>query len=256
MFSGLLILALIGVIGAASHRRPKLEQKVFKHVPLSDWLTITLFPFMLLVSWAIILKSILNRPNISLLPVDDFDFLMTMVFFVLYAFVGNGLHFMSKIIWRYLDKTNQKKLIYQVNEMFHGKLSHYLIYVCVALFLFLLPLLEINHPLSSPISEVLLYAISAMSIIFGLASAKSVFFTNQWFGGYNRPLSFIVSLLVLVDISFFRYFHLSIQYYPVSIFVIVAFVGFATAFILRQAMIFTRLNQRRKLRYLSRLLSI
>ncbi len=129
MTAGLILVALVSLVGVLIHRRSRFEQRVFKNIPLIDWLYITIFPTLMFAGWIIMIKSIVNRPSINIIPIDDFDFVIIMIIFVLYAFIGNGLHFSSKVIWRYLPHTDRHKLVYKVNEMFHNKLSHYTIYV-------------------------------------------------------------------------------------------------------------------------------
>lgn len=255
MTAGLIIIALVALIAVLAHRRTRFEQRVLKNVPLNDWLVGVVLPAFIFVSWAIIVKNIMNRPNIYILAVDDIDILFVMFIFMIYAFVGNGIHFASKIIWRYLAITDRNKMVYKVNEMFHNKLSHYLVYVSSMLAFFVLALMEINHPVILYGNFYSMLTILLAGAIFGLSGAKSIFFTNQWFGGYNRPISFFGCITLISLIILYRTLRLSLINYPISFFIIITNISFLTSFFVRQLMIFTKLNNRHKLRFLARIFS-
>lgn len=256
MTIGLIIIALVGLFAVLSHRRTRFEERVFKNVPLNDWLTILGVPLPMYIGWALVIKNILARPNINLIPVDDFDFLAMTIIFLVYAFTGNTLHFTAKIIWRYLPEP-KNSMVYKVNEMFHNKLSHYLVYVNFMIILFLSSVIELNHPLIDGGLEMgMALILGSAAIIFGFSAAKAIFYTNQWFGGYNRPLSLVGMILAGVLVIMLKTFNLSLAYYPMGYFTVVSFSAFLGAFIFRQIFIFTRLNNKRKLRFMAKLLSV
>ena len=255
MTAGLILLALVSLLGVLVHRRSRFEQRIFKNVPLIDWFYITVFPTFMFAGWVLIIKSIVNRPGINLIPIDDFDFLMIMVLFILYAFVGNGLHFSSKIIWRYLPHGDHHKLVYKVNEMFHNKLSHYTVYVTLFLTSFVGAIMELNHPVVSSSAFLVFWLITIMGVVVGFSIAKSIYYTNQWFGGYNRPLSVLVLILLICLVSIYKVLQVSIVLYPLASFITVTYLAFLTSFILRQFMIFTRLSHKHRLRFLAKIFS-
>ncbi len=255
MTVGLIIIALFGLIAVLTHRRTRFEERVFKNVPINDWFILAGYPAMLFIGWALLIRNIINRPSIGLLPIDDIDFLLVMLIFLVYAFVGNSVHFISKIVWRYLVTEHKNSMAYKVNEMFHGQLSHYLIYTTTLIVIFLISLLELNHPTLYPFSSGFRVVALITGIVFGYSCAKSIFYTNQWFGGYNKPLSFLAMFLLAVMLSFFILLDINIYYYPVSFFIITSFGSFIGAFILRQVVIFSRLSGKLKGRFIHRLLS-
>lgn len=254
MLRGILIAAAIAFLAVFTHRQTRLEQRVFKNVPLTDWITLLIAPIGLYIGWSIMINNIISRPYVARLPLDDFDIIATTFLFVVYAFVGNSLHFNSKVLWRYL-RSQEHTMAYRVNEMFHGKLSHYLAYLCGLIVFFLLPILEINHPLSYPISSVYQYPIVIGGIVFGVCASKAIFYTNDWFGGYNKPLFIMVLFLIAILTSLFKAFQINFLFYPISLFITSIFASYLLTFIIRQAFIFTRLNSKKRLKFLARILS-
>lgn len=254
MLISIIITAVIGLIGIFLHRRTRLEEKVFKNIPLSEWLTVLIFPLCFYVCWVIFVRNIINRPLVPVIPMDDFDILAITIIFMVYAFVGNAIHFTGKILWRYL-RHDTGSMVYRINEMFHGKLSHYIIYFDGLIVFSLLPILEINHPL--PVSLSLNYtgAIVLAGIVFGVSATKAIFYTNEWFGGHNKPLFFLTFIVLSILVSISRTLELQYQYYPIKLFMTAVFGSIVAAFIVRQVLIYTRLNRRARLRFLVKILS-
>ena len=248
-------MAIIAVVSVVSHRRPRLEERVIKNIPLVDWLSILVFPVLMFIGWAGIVNQIFHRPKVPLVPLDDFNLLIVMTLFISYAFVGNGIHFTAKIIWRYLAPKYKRSMVYMVNERFHNKVGHYIVYVTVIAVLFLTGIAEINHPLLEPVSFFKLSLIILAGIVFGFAGAKAIFYTSKWFGGYNRPISVITAMAAVIFYSLARILHLSAGYYPVFYFMMTISLGFIASFILRQVFLFSRLSERNKLRFLARIFS-
>lgn len=254
MLTGILIIAVIGLLGVLSHRRSRLESKIYKNIPLTDWLIVLFLPVILYIGWFFVVKNILNRPFISLIPLDDIDILAITILFMVYGFVGNGIHFTGKILWRYLHPYKHS-MAYRINEMFHGKLTHYLVYLNSMFIVFLLAVLEVNHPIQDTVTSGYLKLMAIAGVIFGISATKTIFITNEWFGGYNKPLFFIVSLLLMIIMTMNKIFQISFSSYPINLFVVSMGVSFISAFVIRQLFIFTRLNTKRRLRFLTRILS-
>ncbi len=254
MLTAILITAFILLLGVLSHRHSRLENRIYKNVPLNDWLLVLILPVSLYLCWFFMVKNILSRPNIGILPLDDFDILAISILFMIYGFVGNGIHFTGKILWRYLQ-TQRRSIAFKINEMFHGKLSHYLVYLNFIFILFTLPIFEINHPMVYGVTNQYLLFIAIGGMIFGIACSKAIFYTNEWFGGYNKPLFYVVSILLIFILIILNYFQLRFAYYPIYLFTFVTGGSFISTFILRQLFIFTSLGNRRRLRFLAKMLS-
>ena len=147
-------------------------------------------------------------------------------FFFPYFCAGTGAHFVSKVLYRYLKKDKDSE-IYRVNEKFRGKLSHYFVFGGIVFIVFFIALLEINHPLSSPINQTYFIVISLFAIIAGIWGMKIISsFLNDYFGGYNKPIFIIVFILLCSLLYFFKTFKLIIFYYPVSLFIIFFYISF------------------------------
>ncbi len=255
MLTAILIAAIIAMLGVLSHRRSRLENKIYKDVPLTDWIVVFVLPISLYISWFFMVKNIIQRPNIGLLPLEDFDILSVTILFMVYGFVGNSIHFTGKILWRSL-RNYKSSHAYKINEMFHGKLSHYLAYLNAMFIIFFLPILEINHPFETYITSATLSLAAFGGIVFGISGSKTIFYTNEWFGGYNKPIFFIASILLVLLLTVERYFQLKFSYYPMNLFAVSMGGSFISAFILRQLFIFSKLGSRRRLRFLAKILSI
>jgi hypothetical protein len=255
MTTGLLIIVIIGLLGVLSHRRTRLEEKIYKNIPLSDWLLILVFPISFYLGWVMLVRNILDRPRFPIFPLDDIDILSAAVLFMVYGFVGAAIHFTGKILWRYL-RGMENTMAYRVNEMFHNRMGHYLTYLGALFVVFLLPVMEINHPLETPVSAYQLMAIIIAGIVFGMAANKSIYYTNEWFGGYNKPLFFIITITMSVLIVLIRTYKLTFVVYPVNLFVLSMCAASVYSFLIRQFFIFSRLGKKRKLRFLAKILSV
>lgn len=255
MLTGILILAVVMLLGALSHRRSRLENRIYQHVPVVDWLNVLVFPILLYIGWVMVVKNIIERPMTNIIPFDDFDILSITILFMVYGFTGNAIHFTGKILWRYLHG-KRNSIVYKINEMFHGRLSHYLVFLNCIFIAFLLSMLEINHPVFYPLSQTIQFWIVLSGIIFGFSSSKAVFYSNEWFGGYNKPLFFITTLLMMLLILLMKFIGLKYIFYPVNLFIVSMFVCISVTFLVRQMFIFARLNNRRKLRFLAKILSV
>lgn len=254
MLTGLLIIAIVGLLGVLTHRRSRFEERVLKHVPLTEWIVVLIAPLLIYIGWAVVVNNIIDRPRMRIIPFDDFNILAVTVLFMVYGFVGNSMHFTSKVLWRYL-KNQKKSMAYRVNEMFHGRLSHYLTFLNTLFILFLLSIIEINHPVLGGVTKLYLAVAAICGIGFGIAGVKTIFYPAQWFGGYNKPLFFVYSVLFGIQFSLFKILRLSFFSYPVSAFVAYAFMTGIVAFITQQFGILSRLDAKRRIKYLVRIIS-
>lgn len=255
MISGILLLSLIAFVAIVSYRRPKLEQRVIKEIPLIDWLNIMVFPLAVYFSLASIVRNVLQRPRVEVLDYDVFVLLSIGLIFLIYTFVGLSVHFVGKVLSRYFKKNTRLK-IYKINEIFHGKLSHYITFVSVWMMMFILALLEVNFPVTYPMSRFTVWLIIFSGVVGGLAATKAIFYTNEWFGGYNKPLFFITLALLVVLVNIFKVYQLRVAYYPFNLFIISMFFSIVAIFVFRQALKISKLSGKRRLQKLTKLLSI
>ncbi|OGG08406.1 hypothetical protein A3D05_04400 [Candidatus Gottesmanbacteria bacterium RIFCSPHIGHO2_02_FULL_40_24] len=255
MLTGILLISLVSFIAVVSYRRPKLEQRVIKNIPVVDWLNIFVFPIIFYFGLTMIVKNIMIRPRINILDFEDVQLLGVGALFLIYAFVGMSVHFVGKVLSRYIRRNTQSK-IYYINEIFHGKLSHYITFVCVYMVLFTLALLEINYPMTDKLTQFSILFIIMAGTLGGFSATKMIFYTNTWFGGYNKPLFLITLAMLLVLTGIYRSDNLKLAYYPLNILVSMVFTGIIGTFIARQFMVFSRLSKKRRLQFLSRILSV
>lgn len=255
MISGILLITIVGFIGIIVYRRPKLAEKVFKEVPLIDWLNILIMPLVLYLGIVLVVEQILSRPKVEYLDYDNLHLLPLGILFLIYGFVGKSIHFVSKVISRYI-KPDKKDLVYRINELFHGKLSHYMTYFCTLVVLFILAIMEINYPLEIKLTGSQEFLIIISGIISGVSASKAIFFTNEWFGGHNKPLFIVVSIMTFIIYALFRSLNLKFISYPFSFFVSVAFTSIVITFVFRQFLIFSKLSNKRRLKFFVRILHI
>lgn len=255
MISGILLITIVGFIGIIVYRRPKLAEKVFKEVPLIDWLNLLILPLFFYLGIVIVVEHILSRPKTELLDYDKLHLVPLGALFLIYGFVGYSIHFVSKVLSRYISP-NKKDLVYRVNELFHGKLSHYMTYFCTLVVLFILAILEINYPLDNKLNSSHEILIIISGVVFGVSASKVIFSTNEWFGGHNKPLFVVVSLMTVITFVLFTSLKISFLYYPFAYFAAAVFTSIMVTFIFRQFLIFSKLGSKRRLKFLIRLLHI
>lgn len=255
MITGILLVAIISFIAVISYKRPRLEHRIIKNIPLIDWMNILIIPLFIYIGLTLMARHILSRDRTIILDFDDFTLVSFGIFFLAYAFVGNSIHFVSKVLSRYIPPQKQS-LVYRINEIFHGKLSHYLIFLSSFMVVFILALLEINYPLPFSMHGGTEGVVFLSGLLLGISATKAVFYTSSWFGGYNKPLFFLVGFLLFILVGLFRIFDLHLLFYPIAFFVVTMFSGFIGTFVMRQVLIFLRLGKKRRLQFLAKILSV
>src|SRR3989338_793665 len=254
MLTGILIISLVTFIAVISYRRPRLEQRVVKQIPLIDWFNIFIFPMIFYFGLVMIVRNIMYRPRVNILDFEDSLLLGAGTIFLIYAFVGLSVHFVGKVLSRYIIRSTMSK-IYYINEIFHGKLSHYIAYVCGYMVIFTLALLEINYPSTDKMNILMVLIVVTAGAISGFSATKTIFYTNAWFGGHHKPLFFLAIFLLLVLLGIYRSNKFSFAYYPINMFVTMALMTIVSTFLFRQFLIYFRLSKKRRLKFLSRILS-
>lgn len=254
MLTGILIISLAIFMAVVSYRRRKLEERVIKQIPIIDWLLMFVFPILFYIGLVLIIKGMLHRPRVNILDFEDIFLIGVGTIFMIYAIVGISLHFVSKVLSRYIRKDKNSK-VYQINEIFHGKLSHYLTYACAYMVTFTLALLEINYPNSSKLSFSATVLMFGTGAIAGFSAFKAIFWTNTWMGGYNKPF-FIITLVFLIILrSIYKSYDLNMGVYPMNMFICSLFTTVITIYVSRQVLIYSKLSKKKRMRFLSRLLS-
>ena len=164
MLTGILIISVVTFIAVISYRRPRLEQRVIKQIPVINWLFIFVFPIIFYFGLVLIVRSILERQRINILDFDDAQIIGIGNIFTIYSMVGVSVHFVSKVLSRYIKKSKDPK-VYQINEIFHGKLSHYVTFACAYMVIFSLALLEINYPVFKRLPNAALTALALAGVL-------------------------------------------------------------------------------------------
>lgn len=253
--TGILIISLVIFIAVISYKRARLEQRLIKQIPVIDWLLMFVFPITFYLGLLMIVRNILLRERIDILDFEDSQLLGAGIFFMIYAFVGVSVHFVAKVLSRYI-RPDKKSKAYQVNEIFHGKLSHYITFACSFMVIFILALFEINYPLPDMLSGFDIAVLSGAGILAGFSAFKGIFYTHEWIGGHNKPF-FLISLVFLVILGgILSGDRLIIGYYPMNIFILALLFTVVSIYIVRRFQFFSRLSRRGRLRFISRLFSV
>lgn len=254
MLTGILIISLAIFISVVFYRRRRLEERVIKQIPIIDWLFMFVFPIIFYIGIVLIIKGMLFRYRVNILDFDEFFLIGVGAIFMIYGIVGVSVHFVSKVLSRYIRNDKNSK-VYQINEIFHGKLSHYLTFACAYMVIFTVALLEINYPNPYKLTFSATLLMIATGVIAGFSAFKAIFWTNTWTGGYNKPF-FIITLVFLIILrSIYKSNDLSIGYYPMNMFIFSSLLTVITIYVSRQILIYSKLTKKRRMRFLSRLLS-
>jgi len=255
MFTGILILALVIFITVISYRRQRLEEKLIKQIPVIDWFLMFASPIFFYVGLIMIVRNILSRHRVNILDFEESQILGIGIFFMIYAIVGVSVHFVAKVLSRYIKRDRSSK-VYQVNEIFHGKLSHYLTFACSYMLVFTLALLEINYPLPQKLSGANFAVLTGVGILAGFSAFKGIFYTHQWIGGYNKPFYLISLVFLIILVGIFKSDNLIIAYYPMNIFIVAGLFSVVCIYGVRRILFFSRLSRPRRIKIISRLFSM
>jgi hypothetical protein len=235
MIVGMLILFAVIAFGLLTYDRPRFEQKIYKNIPLDDWMLITVFPIGAYIATAFFVYSIVLRPTVQILPLRDIHIIIAGVLILLYSSAGNSIHFTSKVLWKYLDK-HKHKTAYEVNELFHGRFSHLIVFVGVSLIMFCICLLEINHPLVQPINYQNQVSILLMSIVTSLFVIRMVIKSRSqdlsW--RINRPLVSFGILLGVLHGYIISSYKVDLSLHPFNAYTLLFFFTFILFFLLRK----------------------
>ncbi len=235
-----------------AYRRPRLERKLLKKIPLVDWLNLLVLPIVVYFTLVSIIKAIILRPRYDFLDFEDISLFSLLVCFLLLTFVGNTIHFCGKVLSRYIP-VNPLDIVYQVNEVFHDKLSHYMSFMGCLVTFFLIGILEINYPALTMMKDNQYAALLSMGIIGGGAATKGVF---TWQGRNYRPISWLNFILLCTQIALFLSYDLSYRYYQYNTFLLSFMVTVLVMFSSRTIMILTNLDEKHRMRYIAKLLSL
>jgi predicted acetyltransferase len=252
MSTGLILIAVALFIAVFVYRKPNLERKLLKQIPLTYWINLVVVPALLYLGLAIIVGSILSRERVEIMAQNDFFLLVTITFTMMGAYVGHAIHSVAKVLWHYLvfDKNHAA---YKVNEFFHGKFSHYLIFTSSLLTLLGIALLEVNYPMAKPLNKAQMIVIISGAIIFGASSIKGFRKSKE---DYYRKLTYVCTITFVIDAAVLKYFNISVQHYQFNTFLTAYLASITGIYALRPIIIKTRLDRYRKLRHLLNALSI
>lgn len=255
MLTGILILALVTFMAVISYKKRRFEERLVKQIPVIDWLLMFVFPIAFYLGLLIVVRNIVIRQRIEILDFDDIQLFGIGIFFMIFAFVGNSVHFVSKVLSRYIKKDKKSKE-YQVNEIFHGKLSHYITFACSYMVVFILALLEINYPSLLALNSISIVSLVGAGILAGFSAFKGIFYTHQWKGGFNKPFFLISVVFLAILTGIFKSSHLSAAFYPLNVFIISMFFTVVSIYAIRIILIYSKLSGKRRLRFISRLFSM
>lgn len=171
-------------------------------------------PPILLISGFWLISSILQRPNIGVIPISDPFIILLLSFIGMIGSMGGGIHASSKCVSWHLEERRESRA-FKINEFFHCKLSHHLIYYSAMLVSLALVVAEINHPIPSPLPYLSEYLLGFLGFIFGLSIAASIIWSGYW----ESNLLLLSTVIATIALLFFK-FSLNLHLLPLSIFLI------------------------------------
>ena len=245
-------LALTVFFGVFVYRRPSFEKKLLKQIPIVDWMNLLLLPTIVYFALASIVISILSRYESTILEVNDEILFSLLILVLIFTFIGNSIHFCGKVLWRYIP-VNKNDIVYQVNEIFHDKLSHYLSFMGALVTLFLIGILEINHPSEMSMSPMQFSTMIVVGMVSGAAGLKAVL---AWTHSQYRPISWLNFLLLCLQLFIFGSYDLTFMYYQYNVFLLSYMATMSVLFSVRTIMIITRLHGKRRMRFIAKLVSL
>jgi len=249
MITGLILLAIVAGIAAFSYRQSRLEQRLIKDVALIDWINLFILPILGYLVCVFLTANILSRPGVRFVRINDFILVSVGILFLVYAYVGNSIHFVSKVLYRHMKITNP---VFRINELFHGKLSHYVTTVCIFLTLFVLALLELNHPLQKGFQNVPFLIDALAGIVMGISVSRIIFYTVELRD--NKSMLLFCFAMFIALISLLIGFSLPISSYPITASLVVSMGTFIILFCLRRIIIRFRWTKKRSLRLLTKIM--
>lgn len=254
MILGLILLALVAAVGAFSYQQSKLEQRLIKDIPLNDWIFFLVIPFLAYLAVIFIVGSILNRPGLNRFWINDFVLGAAGAPALVYAFVGSSMHFVSKVLSRHIP-ANHRSDAYRINELFHGKFSHYLTWMSSFMTFFTIVLLEFNHPLIPALTSPVIVLVVFAGMLIGISTARSIFFTTEYWGGNRSMFIFSFSMLIAI-IGLVRWFSLFLPSYPAAFCMISITATLVGLFMIRRVFVTLKLSRKKRFRVLAKMMVI
>lgn len=244
MIQATIVLTAAGLISTFLYKNQHGKRK-FKKIPINDWISLVFLPIVIYVWWAFVVKSILSRPYTPIINVSDIDLMLITFGVIAVGAVGNTIHSTGKILWYHLEpKKDVVKSAYLINEIFHGPLGHYIVFICGLLIIFLMPVLEINHPIEQALKPHEMRILAFSGILFGISIKRCFSFTSRWFGGYNKILFVYTTILTALTASLYHFFDMYFYLYPITWFAVWIFAAIIGTFSIQTLLWF--IKKRRK----------
>jgi hypothetical protein len=136
--------------------------------------------------------EVIKRPTVQVLPIPETMIFSFYVFAVIFGTIGSGIHSTSTSVYEVFIKERVNNAFY-INQIFHGPLSHNMIYLGGVGVLTFISMLEINHPIE------VAHTTLEVNIILGLVLGVLISLGIIW-SSYIRPNmwgAFIGSLVLL-----------------------------------------------------------
>lgn len=190
----LLLFALIGLSSLLFYKsRFTSKLKIGgMHVSQLYYLVITPLGAILLIALGM---DILARPQVATTLIPQNVLFALFVVSVVMAAMGVAIHSAATSVYlAFKENFETEGEAFHTNEIFHGSLSHNLLFIGTILSVFFLSLLEVYHPVSKGIN--IDYLIS-LGILLGLIQAIGVLWSGRIDVGYSLGSSFICSLFLL-----------------------------------------------------------
>jgi len=188
-----IIIGLLFILTAIFFKSSKLQEKKIFYLSFYHFFQQFIFlpiVFLLLLNFSF---QIIISPQIKNLFLTDLILIIGFFTCLLITIVGLAIHTISKTYSIYLKKFGDKNEdIFNLNNFFHMRFSHNLIYSFGILSAFFLSLMEISHQQSYYSNNLIVFL---SGLLIGLASGKSI---NWYKESLNKSMYFLNSVILLV----------------------------------------------------------
>jgi hypothetical protein len=253
MFTGIFLFVIALFIGIFSYQRPLIHKRSYKKIPLPYWLNMFVLPAIVICGIATIVASIMKNQRIELIGTNEYYLVSVIVIFVVYAFIGNSLHTVGKILSIYIPH-DKSSALYQINRIFWDKLGHYLTFLCSICVLIGISFLEINYPSDISLTKTQLYFITIIGISFGVCTMRVLQLSSyQTTAKYYKNSIIVFSSLFALQLLIITKLNMNLRHYYFNLFMLSFLASTNLAFMLRYILKITKLNRLAKNKYFKKL---
>lgn len=185
---------------------------------LLQFVTLFFSPIVIIPLMYFLRKIINTNPSNFIIIFPEATNELLFLFLVYFFILGLGIHSVSVILSKHM-KDLKKHKIWEINEFFHNKFSHFLITASAVLILLGYSIMEINHPNVISITRIetiiILISSTLCGIILGIGSIEGSI------PKFMIAINYILSMVI--PFMFIRY-KLDYRFFPFSTFIEIMYI--------------------------------